>query len=144
MNAHGHMANKAGPIWPESSSFFLLTSPDHNSNIYHSSINNISSTSYLETIEFCQWVGIKNRQQQQKHSYFSMSWQSFQQNGKFKRQELPQDFERDKPILLPNRQPGVHAASKKPVRSIKCLWNLNLHCFSPTKIGVFLEPKILE
>ena len=58
-----------------------------------------------------------------------MSWQSFQQNGKFKRQELPQDFERDKPILLPNRQPGVHTASKKPVRSIKFEPTLFLsHC----------------
>ena len=39
-------ANRAGTIWPKSSSLFLLTSPGHNSNNYHSSINKISSTSY--------------------------------------------------------------------------------------------------
>ena len=42
-------ANKAGPIWPKSSSLFLLTSPGHNSNNYHSSINKITSTSFLST-----------------------------------------------------------------------------------------------
>ena len=40
-------ANRAGPIRPKSSSLFLLTQPGHNSNIYNSSKNKISSTSYL-------------------------------------------------------------------------------------------------
>ena len=40
-------ANRTGPIQPKSSSLFLLTSPGHNSNICHSSINKIISTSYV-------------------------------------------------------------------------------------------------
>ena len=42
-------ANRTGLIWPKSSSLFLLTSPGHNSNNYHPSINKISSTSYWIT-----------------------------------------------------------------------------------------------
>ena len=40
-------ANRAGPIRPKSFSLFLLTQPGHNNNIYNSSIDKISSTSYI-------------------------------------------------------------------------------------------------
>ena len=55
-------ANRAGPIRPKSSFLFLLTSPGHNSNNYHSSINKISSTSY-----WVQGAGITKKGKGTKH-----------------------------------------------------------------------------